>query len=160
MLEYEANLVNDAKVKNGQVHTKLEDGMIIFYKLAISNHTKLLYLKTNVNGKMLGRVLVDNGSVLNVIPPKTLVALGKTEVDIISTKLMVIVVTGEPARILLVIPLQITIESKTSVTTIFVINIIANYKLLLGRNLIHANTCVPFTLHLFLHFGMGTRSKW
>lgn len=70
-----ANLVSDPKIDKGQDHGSLEDGRMIFNKPAISNHTKPLYLKTHVNGKSLGRVLVDNGLAVNVIPLNTLLAL-------------------------------------------------------------------------------------
>lgn len=56
---------------------KLKDGRMVFNKPAISNHTKLLYLKTHVNDKLLGKVLVNNGSAVNVIPLKILLPLVK-----------------------------------------------------------------------------------
>lgn len=81
----ETNQVGDPKKEEGQVHTKLKDGRIVFNKPAISNHTKPLYLKIYINSKPLGRVLVDNGSTMNVIPLKTLLAVGKIKDDIIAT---------------------------------------------------------------------------
>lgn len=105
-----------------------------FNKPAISSHTKPLYLKACVNGKSLDKVLIDNGSIVNVIPLRVLLSLGKTENDIILTNLVVTAKTGDVARTLGVIPLQIIVGSKTSVTVFFVINSIASYKLLLGRD--------------------------
>ena len=40
-----------------------------------------------------------------------------------------------------------TIESKTLLTTFFVIDGKGSYSLLLGRDWIHANCCVPSTMH-------------
>ena len=42
---------------------------------------------------------------------------------------------------------ELTIESKTLLTTLFVIDGKGSYNLLLGRNWIHANCCVPSTMH-------------
>ena len=41
----------------------------------------------------------------------------------------------------------LTIGSKTLPTTFFVINGKGSYSLLLGRNWIHANCCIPSTMH-------------
>ena len=42
---------------------------------------------------------------------------------------------------------ELTIESKTLLTMFFVINRKGSYSLLLGRYWIHANCCVPSTMH-------------
>jgi hypothetical protein len=43
-----------------------------------------------------------------------------------------------------------TIETKTLVAAFFVANVEGNYSLFLGRDWIHANKCVPSTLHQML----------
>ena len=45
---------------------------------------------------------------------------------------------------------DLTIGSKTLPTTFFVINGKSSYSLLLGRDWIHANCCIPSTMHQFL----------
>ena len=45
---------------------------------------------------------------------------------------------------------DLTIGSKTLPTTFFVINGKGSYSLLLRRDLIHANCCIPSTMHQFL----------
>ena len=42
---------------------------------------------------------------------------------------------------------ELTIRSKTLLTTFFVIDGKGSYSLLLGRDWIHANYCVPSTMH-------------
>ena len=42
---------------------------------------------------------------------------------------------------------ELTIGSKTLLTTFFVIDGKSSYSLLLGRDWIHANCCVPLTMH-------------
>lgn len=92
-------------MEKGAIHAKLEDVRMVFNNRAILNPTKMLYLKTHISVKLVGRVLVDNGSIVNVIPLKTLIVLSKTEDDIIVTDLLVTIVTIEAVRTLRVIPL-------------------------------------------------------
>jgi len=47
-------------------------------------------------------------------------------------------------------PLEITVGTFTSLSAFFVVNTSAHYQALLGREWIHANLCVPSTLHPFL----------
>lgn len=111
MLEYapeEANSSSDPKIEEGLINTKLENGKMVFKKPPNPNHAKPLYLKTHISGKPLRNIVVDNWSTVNVIPLKTLIALSKIEDDIIATDLLVIAVTGKAAKILGVIPSQIT----------------------------------------------------
>jgi hypothetical protein len=46
--------------------------------------------------------------------------------------------------------MELTIGSKTLATMFFVIELQRNYSVFLGRGWIHANYCVPSTLHQFL----------
>jgi hypothetical protein len=46
--------------------------------------------------------------------------------------------------------MELTIGSKTLAMTFFVTNIQGSYNLILGRDWIHANCCVPSSLHQFL----------
>jgi hypothetical protein len=49
-----------------------------------------------------------------------------------------------------VVSMELTIGSKTLATTFFIVEVQGNYSVILGRNWIHANHCVPSTLHQFL----------
>jgi hypothetical protein len=49
-----------------------------------------------------------------------------------------------------VISMELTIGSKTLATTFFVAETQGNFNLILGRDWIHANKCVPSTLHQML----------
>ena len=46
--------------------------------------------------------------------------------------------------------MELTIGSKTLATAFFIAEVQGNYNLILGRDWIHANQCVPSTLHQFL----------
>jgi hypothetical protein len=49
-----------------------------------------------------------------------------------------------------IISMELTVGSKSLATTFFVIEEQDNYSVILGRDWIHANHCIPFTLHQFL----------
>jgi hypothetical protein len=46
-----------------------------------------------------------------------------------------------------VISIELTVWSKSLSTAFFVIEVQGNYSVILGRNWIHANCCIPSTLH-------------
>ena len=46
--------------------------------------------------------------------------------------------------------MELTIRSRTLATAFFISKVQGNYNLILGRDWIHANQCVPSTLHHFL----------
>jgi hypothetical protein len=49
-----------------------------------------------------------------------------------------------------IISVELTVGSKSLATAFFVIEVQGNYSIILGHNWIHANHCVPSTLHQFL----------
>ena len=90
---------------------------------------------------------MDNGSAINVILLRLLNALGKSEEDLISTDITVSVFIGEITGVSGVLPIEITIGSRRSLTAFFVVESSASYNALLGRDWIHANWCVLSSLH-------------
>jgi hypothetical protein len=46
--------------------------------------------------------------------------------------------------------MELTVGSKLFATTFFIIKVQGNYSVILGHDWIHANHCVPSTLHQFL----------
>ena len=54
---------------------------------------------------------------------------------------------GNTSKTLGAMNVELTIGSKTLLTTFFVIDGKWSYSLLLGRDWIHANCCVPLTMH-------------
>ena len=79
-------------------------------------------------------------------------ALGRSINDLIETEVVVFAFIGEVSKTLGILPIDITIGSKTALSTFFVINSISNYNILLGSDWIHANWCVSSSLHQFLLF--------
>ena len=77
--------------------------------------------------------------------------LGGQDEDLIKTNMTVSGVgRSEPLSAKGVASMELTIGSKTLATAFFVSEVQGNYNLILGRDWIHANQCVPSTLHQFL----------
>jgi hypothetical protein len=49
-----------------------------------------------------------------------------------------------------IVSIELTVGSKSLATAFFIVVVQGNYSVILGRNWIHANHCVPSTLHQFL----------
>ena len=118
-------------------------------------HIKPLYVKSHLNGRPISKILIDNGSAVNVMPLRMLRALGRSINDLIETEVVVSAFIGEVSKTLGILPIDITIGSKTALSTFFVIDSSANYNILLGRDWIHAKRCLPSSLHQFLLFWKG-----
>jgi hypothetical protein len=118
---------------------------------ATENHLKALYMKGHINGKPISRMLVDGGVIVNLMPYSLFKKLGGSNDEMIKTNMTVSGVGGgEPMGAKGVISMELTVGSKTLATTIFVAETQGNFSLILGRDWIHANQCVPSTLHQFL----------
>jgi hypothetical protein len=46
--------------------------------------------------------------------------------------------------------MKLTVGSKSLATVFFTVEVQGNYNVILGRDWIHANHCVPYALHQFL----------
>ena len=75
----------------------------------------------------------------------------------IETKVAVFAFIGEVSKTLRILPIDITIGSKTALLAFVVIDSTANYNILSGRDWNHANWCVSFSLHQFLLFWKGNK---
>ena len=83
-------------------------------------------MRAHFNGKPVSKVLVDNGSVINVMPLRMLRALKRGIGDLIETKVSISTFTREISKTLSVVPIGITVGSKNSLSAFFVINTTAN----------------------------------
>jgi hypothetical protein len=94
----------------------------IFDKPAKHRHLKALYLKGFVDGKPMGRMLVDVGASVNLIPYTTFRKLGKGPENLIKTNMKLIDFVGNLSNTRGAINVELTIESKTLLTIFFVID--------------------------------------
>ena len=96
-------------------------------------------------------MLVDSGAIGNLMPYLLYKKLGGTVEEMIKTKMMVSGVGGgDPIGANGVASMELTIGSKTIAIAFFVSEVQGNFSLILGRDWIHANQCVPSSLHHFL----------
>jgi hypothetical protein len=76
--------------------------------------------------------------------------LGNEDDKLVKTNLMLNNVGGNPMEAQGVISMKLTVGSKSLATAFFVIEVQANYSAIIGHDWIHANRCIPSTLHQFL----------
>jgi hypothetical protein len=57
---------------------------------------------------------------------------------------------GNPMETWGVVSMELTIGSKSLATVFFIIEVQGNYSVILGRDWIQANRCIPSTLHQFI----------
>jgi hypothetical protein len=118
-----------------------------FDKPAKNWHMRPLYLRGYVNGKPLTKMFVDGGAAVNVMPYTTFRKLGMGPGDLTPTSIILNDFAGNPSDTKGCVHVDLMIRSKTLLTTFFVIEGKGAYSLLLGRDWIHANYCIPSTMH-------------
>jgi hypothetical protein len=104
----------------------------IFDKLDKHRHLKALYLKGFADGKPMGKILVDGGASVNLMPYTTFRKVGRRPEDLIQTDMMLKDFGGNTFNTQGAINFELMIRSKTLVTTFFVIDGKGFYSLLLG----------------------------
>ena len=104
-------------------------------------------MKGYINGKPMTKMLIDGGAAVNLMPYAMYRKLGLGEEDMIQTDMMLKDFEGAVSPAKGAICVDFTIWSKTLPTTFFVINGKGSYSMLLGRDWIHANCCIPSTMH-------------
>ena len=90
-------------------------------------------------------MLVDTGAAVNLMPYSVLRRLGRFAADLIKTNVMLNDFNGQPLEAQGV--LKLIVGRKTVPTSFFIVNSKSTYTVLLGRDWIHANCCVPSTMH-------------
>nr|CAD1824993.1 unnamed protein product [Ananas comosus var. bracteatus] len=121
-----------------------------------------LFIRALIEGRPVGRVMVDGGAMVNVMPTSFFRKLGRGKNELKPTDIIMTDFTGSGQQARGVLTTEITVGSKTLKTTFFVVNADSHYNLLLGRDWIHANECVPSTLHgkLFQWIGDKVEEIW
>jgi hypothetical protein len=116
------------------------------------NHLKPLHVKGFINGRPINNMLVDSGASMNLMPYSLYKKLGGSDEELIKTKRTVKGIgRGKPFPAKGLVLMKLTIGSKTLATIFFVAaEVQGSYSLILGREWIHGNPCVPSSLHRFL----------
>jgi len=92
-------------------------------------------------------MLVDGGAVVNLMPYATFRKLGKGVDDLLKVDMRLQDFTGKVSETKGAVNVELTIGSKTLLTTFFVVDTKGAYNILLGRDWIHANCCILSTMH-------------
>ena len=104
----------------------------------------------HINGKPVSRMLVDSGAIVNLMPYSLYKKLGGTEEELIKMNMTVSGIGGgDPIGAKGVASMELTVGSKTIAMAFFVSEVQGNFNLIHGRDWIHANQCVPSSLHQF-----------
>jgi hypothetical protein len=95
----------------------------------------------------IGHLLIDGGARVNILPLSLFKKLGHIEGDLKRTNLSNSSFVGDPMKAKGIICKELTVGRKTMLTVVFVVDLKGCYNVPLGRDWIHANECVPSTLH-------------
>jgi hypothetical protein len=122
---------------------------VIFEKPRERNckHLKALYLKGYINGHPVSRMLVNTGAAVNIMPYSVLRRLGHSVADLIKTNITLSDFNGQTSEAHGVLSVDLMVGGKIVPTSFFVVNSNGSYTVLLGRDWIHANCCIPSMMH-------------
>jgi hypothetical protein len=94
-------------------------------------------------------MLVDDGSVVNLMSYSVFKKLGREDDELIKTNLTLNGVGSNPMEARGIVSMELTIGSKLLATAFFVVEVQGNYSVILGHNWIHTNRYVSSALHQF-----------
>jgi hypothetical protein len=122
---------------------------VIFGKPREKNykHLKALYLKGYINGHPVNKMLVDTGVAVNIMSYLVLCQLGCSTEDLIKTNVTLSDFNGQASEAQGILNVDLTVGSKTVLTSFFIVSSKSTYIVLLERDWIHANYCIPSTMH-------------
>jgi hypothetical protein len=120
---------------------------------------KALYLKGYINGHLVNKMLVDTGAAVNIMPYSVLRRLGRSAEDLIKTNVTLSDFKGQASEAHGVLNVDLIVGSKAVPTSFFIVSSKSTYIVLLGRDWIHANCCIPSTMHQCLIQWDGDKVK-
>jgi hypothetical protein len=109
---------------------------VIFEKPQEKNykHLKALYLKGYINGHPVNKMLVDTGAAVNIMPYSVLRWLGHSTEDLVKTNVTLSDFNGQASEAQDVLNMDLTVGSKTVLTSFFIVSSKSTYTVLLGRD--------------------------
>ncbi|CAL8152312.1 unnamed protein product [Prunus armeniaca] len=136
--------------KTGGSTNKLAAEQLCFSKPTkeMANHLRPLFITANFWGVPIPKVMVDGGAAINLLPHRMLSKMGRTEKDLIPTRLTVTNFAGGITKTHGILDVDVIVGSKKLKIAFFVVDTTSTtYNALLGRDWIHQSLCVPSTLH-------------
>jgi hypothetical protein len=108
-------------------------------------------MRDHIDGIPIAKMLVDVGAAINFMPYSLYRKLGKQDNKLVKTNMTLSIVgIGRSIKAKGVLSVELTIGTKTLATAFFVADVEGNYSLILGKDWIHANQCIPSNLHQML----------
>jgi len=151
LMEFLAPFSDDEEVNlPGQIAQLAPDPMTAMFEKPFDDerqHLKALFVKGRVDGQSMSKILIDGGAAINIMLYAVYQKLGRGDHDLTKTDMMLKDFEGNVSLVKGAICVELTFCSKTLPTTFFVISGNGAYNLLLGRDWIHANCCIPSTMH-------------
>jgi hypothetical protein len=92
-------------------------------------------------------MLVDTGAAVNIMPYSVLHQLECSAEDLIKTNVTLSDLNGQASEAQDILNVDPTVGSKTVLTSFFIVSSKSTYTILLRRDWIHANYCIPSTMH-------------
>jgi hypothetical protein len=92
-------------------------------------------------------MLVDTGAAVNIMPYSVLHRLGCSAEDMIKTNVTLSDFNGQASEAQGIHNVDLTVGSKTVLTSFFIVSSKSTYTVLLRRDWIHANCCIPSMMH-------------
>jgi hypothetical protein len=110
-------------------------------------HVKPLFIRGHLDGMLIGHMLIDEGASVSILPLSLFKTLGHVEGDLKQTNHSLSGFIGDSMEAKEIICKEVTVGSKTVPTAFFMVDMKGRYNVLLRQDWIHANECVPSTLH-------------
>jgi hypothetical protein len=124
---------------------------VVFQKLdKLGQHMKPLYIKGYLDGEPINRMLVDGGPCVNIMLHTMFERLGHHEDEFMKTNMTLNGFFGEASDARGIISKELTVGSKTVPIAFIMVDVKGIYNVLLGRDWIYANGCVPSSLHQYV----------
>jgi hypothetical protein len=120
---------------------------------------KPLYVRGHINRRPIFSMLVDGGVAINLMPYSVFYKLVWVYDELVKTNLTLNGVGGNPMEAWGVVSKELTVGSKSNVV-FFIVEVQGNYSVILGCDWIHANCCVPTTIHQLLIQWIDDEMRW
>jgi hypothetical protein len=92
-------------------------------------------------------MLIDGGAAVNLMSYSVFKKLGREDDELMKTNLTLNGMGGNSMEARGVISMELTVGRKYLATAFFVVEVQGNYSVILDRDRIHVNRCIPSTLH-------------
>ena len=129
------------------------------FLLGSKPHNQLLFVSGYICEEKVSRILIDDGSAVNIMSKVTMKRLGISTEELSKSRLVIQCFNQEGQRAIRIIRLDVIMEDLKTRALFHVIDSKTSYNLLLGRLWLHKNGIVPSTLHQCFKYSKGKEVK-